>query len=103
MGKINGTIGFLDLENIDIDIKIVALSALLTKLWPKMSFCKIVANITRSRTLHIQITQVFFNLLKSSNPSYPVLKLSDNCPSSNQDMAQSVILQVHDLKSQGHP
>ena len=36
--KTNGTIGFLDLKNIDLDTKIIILSALVQKLWSKKSF-----------------------------------------------------------------
>ena len=36
--KTNGTIRFLDLKNIDLDTKIIILSALVQKLWSKTSF-----------------------------------------------------------------
>ena len=52
--KTNGTIRFLDLENIYLGAKIVILSALAGKLWSKMSFCLMVANVTHSRTSHVQ-------------------------------------------------
>ena len=60
MVKTNDTIRFVDLKNIDIDAKIVILSALVQKLWSKTSFCIIVANITRSHTSHVQTTQDVF-------------------------------------------
>ena len=41
---------------------------------------------------------MFFDLLKGSDPSYPVLKFGDNLSSRNQDMAQSVILYSCDLE-----
>ena len=36
--KLNGTIGFLDLKNIDLDANIVSLSALVEKVWSNTSF-----------------------------------------------------------------
>ena len=50
-------IGLLDLKNIDLDTKIVILSALAQKLWSKMSFCIMVANIKRPRTSDVQTAQ----------------------------------------------
>ena len=38
------------------------------------------------------------DLLKGSNPSYPVLKLGDDLSSRNRDMAQNVILHSCDLE-----
>ena len=58
--KTNGTIGFLNLKNIDLDTKIIILSALVQKLWSKTSFCIMVDNKTRSRTSHIQTAQNIF-------------------------------------------
>ena len=59
--KTNGTIRFLDLENMlmhidakKIEAKIIILSALLRKLWPKTSFCIMVANVKRLRMSHVQ-------------------------------------------------
>ena len=51
----------------------------------------LVANVTRSRTYHIQIAQDVLNLLKGPDPSYPVLKIGDNLSSRNWDMAKNVI------------
>ena len=45
---INDTIGFLDLKNIDVETKIVILSALVRKLWSKMSFCIMVDNVKKT-------------------------------------------------------
>ena len=61
-GKRNGTIRFLDLKNIYLNAKIVILSAsdLVQKLWSKMSFCIMVANVTRSRASHVRIAQDVF-------------------------------------------
>ena len=75
--KQNGTIGFLDLKNIDLDAKIIVISGLVQKLWPKMSFCIMVANVTRLCMSHIQTTQDIFNLVKGQDPSYLVLKFSN--------------------------
>ena len=47
-------------KNIDLDTKIVILSALVQKLWSKTSFCIMVVNVTRSRTSHVQIAQDIF-------------------------------------------
>ena len=55
--KQNGTIGFLYLKNIDLDAKIIVISALVQKLWSKTSFCIMVANVTHSCMSHIQTTQ----------------------------------------------
>ena len=40
-----------------LDTKIVILNALVRKLWSKMSFCIMVANVTHSRTSHVQTAQ----------------------------------------------
>ena len=53
-------IRFLDLKNIDLDTKIVILSALVQKLWPKTSLFTMVVNVTRLRTSHVQIAQDIF-------------------------------------------
>ena len=71
--KTNGTIGFLDLKNIDLDVKIIVISALVQKLWSKIIFCIMMANVKCSRMVHIQTAQDIFNLLKGPNPSYLVL------------------------------
>ena len=44
----------------DLDTKIVILSALVQKFWSKTSFCIVVVNVTRSRTSHVQIAQDIF-------------------------------------------
>ena len=44
--KTNGTTGFLDFKNIQVDTEIVILSALVQKLRSKMSICIMVANIS---------------------------------------------------------
>ena len=85
----------------DLDTKIVILSALVQKLWSKMSFCTMVANVMHSRTSHIQIAQDVFDLLKGPNQSYPVVKFSGNLSSRNRDMAQNVMLLCCDLERQG--
>ena len=46
----------------------------------------------------IQTAQDVFDLLKSPVPSCHVLKFRDNLSSRNQDMAQNIILQGHDLE-----
>ena len=100
--KANDTTRFLDLKNIDIDPQIINLSALVQTLWSEKSFCKIVANVTHSRTSHVQTTQGIFTLLKGPKITYLVLKFGDNCSSSNRDTAQNVSLQGHDLECQCH-
>ena len=82
----------------NLDVKIIILSALLWKLWSKTYFCIMVANVTRSRTSHVQITQDIFYLLKGPNPSYPVLKFGNNLSRRNRDIAQTVILYSCDLE-----
>ena len=52
--KINSNIGFLYLKIVDLDTKIVILSALVQKLWSKTDFCKMVINVMLSRTSRIQ-------------------------------------------------
>ena len=80
--------------------KIVILSALVGKLWSKTSLCLMVANVTHSRTSHVQTAQdvFFFNLLKGPDPSYPVFKFGDDLSNRNRDMAQNVILHNCDLE-----
>ena len=56
------------------------------------------ANVTRSRTSHVQTAQDVFYLLKGPDPNYPVLKFGNNLSSRNRDMAQSVILYSCDLE-----
>ena len=58
--KTNGTIGFLDLKNIDLDTKIIILSALVQKLWSTTSFCIMVDNATRSHTSHVSNHSKYF-------------------------------------------
>ena len=61
------------------------------------------ASVTRLHTFHFltfKPLKICFNFSKDLDPSYPVLKLGDNWPSSNRDMAQNVILQTHALE--GH-
>ena len=57
-----------------------------------------VANVTRSRTFHVQTAQDVFDLLQGPDPSYSVLTFGDNLSSRNRDMAQSVILYSCDLE-----
>ena len=58
------TIRFPDLKKIDLDTKIVILSALVQNLWSKASFCIMVANVTCSRMLHVQTAQIFWGFIK---------------------------------------
>ena len=51
-----------DLKNIDLDTKIVILSALVPKLWSKTSFCIMVVNVTRLCTSHVQIAKYIFSI-----------------------------------------
>ena len=48
---------FLTLKNIDLDTKIIILSALVRKLWSKTSFCIMVDNVTCLHMSLIQTTQ----------------------------------------------
>ena len=57
-----------------------------------------VANVTRSRTSHVQTAQDIFYLLKGPNSSYLVLKFDDDLSSRNRDMAQNMILYSCDLE-----
>ena len=81
--KTNGTIRLFDLKNIDLEAKLIVLSALVQKLWSKTSFCIMVANIMNLLTSHIQIAQDNFYLLKGPDPSYPLLKFGDYLSNSN--------------------
>ena len=58
--KSSETIRFLYLKNIDLDTKMIILSALVQKLWSKTSFCIMLANVTRSGMSHIQTAQNVF-------------------------------------------
>ena len=75
IGKINGTIRFLPLKNIYLDAKVVILSALVWKLWSKMSFCIMVVNVTRSRTSHVQTAQEVLWFIESPPPKLPSVKI----------------------------
>ena len=75
IGKINSTIGFLDLKNIDLDTKIVILSVLVQKLWSKTSFFIMVASVTRSCTSHIQIVQDIFLFIERPRPKLSCVKI----------------------------
>ena len=50
----SGTNRFPDLENIDLDTKIVSKIALVLKLWSKTDFYKILAKVTCSSTSDIE-------------------------------------------------
>ena len=73
----NSTIGFLDLQNINLDAKIIVISAFVQKLWSKTSFCIMVANVTCLCMSHIQTAQDIFILLKGPDLSYLVLKFGN--------------------------
>ena len=88
----------LTLKNIYLDAKIVILSPLVQKLWSKRSFCIIMANVTCSRTSHVQTAQDVFPFDESPHSSYSVLKFGNNLPSRKQYMAQSVILYSSDIE-----
>ena len=66
---------FIDLENIYLDVKIIILCALLSKLWSKTSFCIMAANVTRSRTSHVQTAQDIFWFVESPRPKLPCVKI----------------------------
>ena len=96
--KTNGTMRFIDLENIYLDVKIIILCALLSKLWSKTSFCIMAANVTRSRTSHVQTAQDIFWFVESPRPKLPCVKFGDDLSSRNRGMAQNVILHICDLE-----
>ena len=100
--KQNDTIGFLELRNIDLDTKIIILSVLVQKLRSKAYFCIVVANVTHSRTSHVQTAQDFFKFIERPLPKLPSVNI----------WWQVVLEQVRygpkcdfivTLKSQGHP
>ena len=66
---------FIDLENIYLDVKIIILCALLSKLWSKTSFCIMAANVTHSRTSHVQTAQDIFWFVESPRPKLPCVKI----------------------------
>ena len=53
------------------------------KLWSKMDFCIMVANVTCWCLSHVQTAQDIFNLLKGPDPSYLVLKFGNILPVNN--------------------
>ena len=65
--KTNGTVGFLDLKNIALEVKIILISASVQKLWSKTAFCIMVTNVKHSHMSHIKTAQYIFNLLKGPN------------------------------------
>ena len=71
----NGGIGFLDLKNIDLDNKIVILSALVQKLWSKTSVCIMVAKVTHLRASHVQIAQDTFSFIERPLPKLSCVKI----------------------------
>ena len=71
----NGTIGFLDLKNIDLDNKIVILSALVQKLWSKTSLCIMVVNVMRSCMSHIRIAKDIFSFIQRLRSKVSCVKL----------------------------
>ena len=70
MVKTHATIRFLAHINIDLDTKMVILSALVQKLWSKRSFCKMVANVMLSCTSNFQTAQDIFHLFESPGQSH---------------------------------
>ena len=52
--------GNIDLKNIELDAKIIILSALVQKLRSKTSFCIMVVNVMLSCTSHVQTDQDIF-------------------------------------------
>ena len=104
LGKRNGTIGFLDLKNINLVTKMVTLSALFQKLMSKTSFCIMVANVMHPRASHAQTTQYIFSFLEKKTTQATLhKKLVTIWVAGKRNMAQNVILQVVTLKGQGHP
>ena len=77
----NGTIGFLDLKNMELDANIIILGALVQKLRSKT--CIIVANVTHLHASHAQTAQDIFYFLKGFDPSYLVLKCGNILPVNN--------------------
>ena len=90
-------------KNIDLDAKIIVISALVQKLWSKTSFCIMVANVTHLCMSHIQTTQDIFILLKGPDPSYLVLKFGNILPVNNLSCGPKCdFANVMTLKGQGH-
>ena len=88
--KRNGTIGFLDLKSIDLDAKIVIVSALVQKLWCKTSFWIMMANVTRN----VQIAQDAFSFLerphpRALEPPETLPKINPNCYSITKTLEKS--------------
>ena len=61
----------------DLDTKVVILSAFVQKLWLKTYFCKMVATVMRSGTSHVQTAQDFYNFCKGPYSSYYMLQFGD--------------------------
>ena len=68
--KMNSIIGFLGHKNIDLDTNMIIQLGLVRKLWQKMCFCKMIANLRHCRTSHVQSAQDIFNSFKDPYPSY---------------------------------
>ena len=59
----------------DLDLS-ANLSALAQKLWSKMSFCNIVANVTHLRSSYIENTQDIFLFIQRPQPKLPYVTIS---------------------------
>ena len=89
---------FIDLENIYLDVKIIILCALLSKLWSKTSFCIMAANVTRSRTSHVQTAQDIFWFVESPRPKLPCVKIWWRFVQQEPRYGPNVILHICDLE-----
>ena len=99
LGKINGTVSFLDLKNIDLDIKIFVPSALVQTLLSKTSFCIMVANVMRSCTSHVQTAQDVFSFIERPQPMLSCFKnLATFCPLITEIWPKTWFHKGHDLE-----
>ena len=88
-------------KNMDLDAKVMVISALVQQLWSKASFCIMVANVMHLCMSHIQTAQDIFNLLKGPDPNYCVLKFGNILLIYNWVVAHNVILQRSLVKTNG--
>ena len=101
--KTDGTIVVLGLKNIDLDIKIVILSALSSKVMVKDIFLQNGGQHNAFAYVSHSNCSKCFRLFEGSARSYTVLKFGNNLSSRNQGMTQNVFYRVVTLKGQCHP
>ena len=86
----NSIIRLLDLQNIDLDTKIVILSALV-HVMVKYVFLHNGQKWHVHVRLKFKLLKIFLDLLKTPDSSYLVLKFGNILPSDNWDMSQNMI------------